>query len=164
MTIEQSILSDWDIRFIDLAKFVSEWSKDPSTKVGAVVVARELGAIALGYNGFPAGVEDDQRLNKKRLKNDMIIHAEQNAMLIAGPQAKGASLYVWGKPICARCAVVIIQAGIERIIAISPETELNRRSKWAMSGRLAMRMFEEVERQVTIYDSSTYNITHRGNT
>lgn len=28
----------WNRRFVELAKNVSTWSKDPSTKVGAVIV------------------------------------------------------------------------------------------------------------------------------
>ena len=82
-------LSNWDQRFIKLAKFIAKWSKDPKSKVGAVIT-NETGAIALGYNGFPAGIEDDERLDNKKLKLDMIIHAEQNALLVAGSRAKGA--------------------------------------------------------------------------
>jgi len=147
-------ISKWDQRFIDLAKFVSEWSKDPAAKVGAVVVSNESGAIALGYNGFPAGIEDDDRLDAGDLKLDMIIHAEQNALLIAGSRAKGASLYVWGKPICARCAVLIIQAGIKRIVATHPEDETYKNSKWQESGLLALKMFTEVDMEMTFHQGS----------
>lgn len=144
-------ISKWDQRFIDLAKFVSEWSKDPDAKVGAVVVSNEGGAIALGYNGFPAGIEDDDRLDTRDLKLDMIIHAEQNALLIAGSRAKGASLYVWGKPICTRCAVLIIQAGIKRIVATNPEDETDKNSTWYKLGVLALKMFREVDMDMTFY-------------
>jgi hypothetical protein len=30
-------MADWDARFIELARHVAEWSKDRSTKVGAVI-------------------------------------------------------------------------------------------------------------------------------
>lgn len=155
MPTNQKPLTDWDIRFINLAKTVSEWSKDPSSKVGAIVVTSKGGAIALGYNGFPSGIEDNARLDQKNLKNDMIIHAEQNALLIAGSRAQGASLYVWGKSICARCAVVIIQAGIESIIATDPKDELS--SKWRRSGNRAIRMFNEVDMDIHFYDPTTYD-------
>ena len=144
-------ISKWDQRFINLAKFISGWSKDRNSKVGAVVVTNEGGAIALGYNGFPAGIEDDERLDNRDLKLDMIVHAEQNALLIAGFRAKGASLYVWGKPICARCAVLIIQAGIKRIIATNPENEIDKNSLWYKSGVLALKMFKEVEMEMTLF-------------
>ena len=151
MPREKKPISKWDQRFINLAKFISEWSKDPNAKVGAVVVTNEGGAIALGYNGFPAGIEDDKRLGNRDLKLDMIIHAEQNALLIAGSRAKGASLYVWGKPICARCAVLIIQAGIKRIIATNPEDEIDKNSPWYKSGVLAVKMFREVDMEMTLF-------------
>src|SRR5438552_4149907 len=112
----------WNRRFWDLAKFVSEWSKDPQAKVGAIVVSERGGAIALGYNGFPTGVEDSaERLNDSEIKLDMIAHAEQNALLIAGTAAQGAQMFVFGKPVCARCAGLIIQSGIRRVTASNPK-------------------------------------------
>lgn len=147
-------VSRWDARFIELARFVSEWSKDPNSKVGAVITSN-VGAIALGYNGFPAGIEDDERLDNKELKLDMVVHAEQNALIIAGSQARGASLYIWGKPICSRCAVLIIQAGIERIITIDPED--NKDSDWYESGNLAVKMFKEVGKKIIYYSPINYS-------
>jgi dCMP deaminase len=141
----------WDIRFLELAEFISAWSKDPRAKVGAAVVTKEGGAVALGYNGFPAGIEDNERIKDKELKLDMIIHAEQNALLIAGTRAKGATLYVWGKPVCARCAVVIIQSGITRIILTNPEDEGDKSSKWYKLGKLAVSMFKEAGITVEYY-------------
>lgn len=141
----------WDARFIELAKFVSAWSKDPRAKVGAVIVTKAGGAIALGYNGFPAGVVDDERLYKKELKLDMVIHAEQNALLTAGTRANGATLYVWGKPICARCAVLIIQAGISRIVLTNPEDETDKTSSWYKLGILAVQMFTEAGIEMKYY-------------
>ena len=100
--------------------------------------------------GDPAGIEDDERLLNRELKLNMVIHAEQNALLIAGSRAKGASIYVWGKPICASCAIVIIQAGIERIIAMNPEDE-NKNSRWYKPGVLAIKMFKEVDKDIVYY-------------
>ncbi len=86
-------LRKWDRRFVELARFVSEWSKDPNAKVGAVIT-NEDGAIALGYNGFPKGIKDDKRLKNQKEKLPIIVHAEENALLQAGDRAKGATLYV----------------------------------------------------------------------
>ena len=111
----------WDERFWRLAAFVAQWSKDPKAKVGAVITSKKAGAIALGYNGFPSGVEDSaERLESTDIKLDMIIHAEQNALFIAGSAAEGGDFFVWGKPICSRCAGLIIQAGISRVVAEDP--------------------------------------------
>ena len=51
-------MNKWDKRYLELAKEISTWSKDPSTKVGAIAVSDQGGVIAQGYNGFPRGVVD----------------------------------------------------------------------------------------------------------
>ena len=89
----------WDSRYSVLAWRVSKWSKDPKAKVGTVLLNQLGWPIALGYNGFPAGVEDTvERLQDGQLKNDMIVHAEQNALLFSGANARGGTIYVYGKP------------------------------------------------------------------
>jgi dCMP deaminase len=141
----------WDERFLNLAIFVAQWSKDPRAKVGAVVTSKKAGAIALGYNGFPAGVEDSaERLKNTRIKLDMIIHAEQNALFIAGRAAEGGDLFVWGKPICSRCAGLIIQAGITRVVAENPEAD--QTLKWYETGKLAIEMLKEAGIKVDLAD------------
>ena len=53
------ILSNkWDIRYLELAKHVSTWSKDPSSKIGAVAVGKEGQVLSQGYNGFPRNIID----------------------------------------------------------------------------------------------------------
>ena len=134
------MLDKWDLRFLDLAKHVSSWSKDPSTKVGAVLANSEnRRVISVGFNGFPAGVEDvEERLENREIKYEMVVHAEQNALLFAGDRAVGCTLYVYPLPPCARCAVTIIQAGVTRVV--SPKTD---RDKWGESSRIAETMFSE---------------------
>ncbi|NCA14162.1 MAG: hypothetical protein EBS89_08535, partial [Proteobacteria bacterium] len=76
--------SDWDRWFLGLAHYVSTASKDPSTKVGAVIVDAERRVVSVGYNGLPRGVEDsEERLHNREVKYKMIIHAERNAILFA---------------------------------------------------------------------------------
>ena len=80
--------SKWDQRFWDLAGFVAKWSKDHA-KVGAVIAA-ERGVVGLGYNGFPKGMQDSaDQLDDSDVKLDIVVHAEQNALLIAGQLAHG---------------------------------------------------------------------------
>ena len=55
----------WDNRFIDLAKLVGSWSKDPSTQVGAVIVDQKNRIVSVGYNGFPQKISDNDRLNDR---------------------------------------------------------------------------------------------------
>lgn len=134
-----------------LAKHVSEWSKDPSAKVGAVVSNSKLGrVVALGINGFPMNIEDDKtRLSDKNLKLEMVLHAEQNAILSAGRDAVNGNIYVFGKPVCNHCAALIIQAGIDRVIAARPKDEAPGESDWDRKGRLALQMFEEANVRFT---------------
>lgn len=149
--IDQKPMDKWDARFCELAKFVSEWSKDPKAKVGAVIFSKRGGDIAIGYNGFPIGVKDStDRLNDPELKLEIVVHAEQNAIIAAGNRTQGATLYVWGKPVCARCAGSIIQAGIKRIVALSPNAE-KLDSKWRTSGNIAYEMFVEAGVEVDYY-------------
>jgi dCMP deaminase len=134
----------WDRRYFGLAKRISVWSKDPKAKVGAVLLNRLGWPIALGYNGFPAGIEDDiNKLEDGKLKNQMVVHAEQNVLLCAGPQAREGTVYVFGKPICPRCAVLLIQAGIKRVVGIQPDPIKNPGSDTHRGGKISLRMFRE---------------------
>jgi len=144
-------MKKWDHRFCELAKFVSEWSKDPNAKVGAVILSRQGGDVSIGYNGFPMGVDDTvERLEDPKIKLEIIVHAETNALLAAGSRAQGSTIYVWGKPICARCAGSIIQAGVKRVVAVSPDGG-DPESKWAQSGVIAKQMFKEAEVEMDFY-------------
>ncbi|MCB9876999.1 MAG: deoxycytidylate deaminase [Planctomycetes bacterium] len=155
-------MQKWDLRFCELARFVSEWSKDPSAKVGAVVLARRGGDVSIGFNGFPMGVEDSaERLEDSDLKLEIIVHAEQNALLAAGSRAEGATIYVWGKPVCARCAGSIIQAGISRVVALSPDS-IDANSKWIKTGKFAEQMFAEAGVAVDFYRIETNAPASRG--
>jgi dCMP deaminase len=151
LVIKSRAMEKWDLRFCELAKFVSEWSKDPNAKVGAVVFAKRGGDIAIGYNGFPMGVEDSaERLDDQEVKLELVVHAEQNALIAAGSRTQGSTVYVWGKPICARCAGAIIQAGVKRVVALTPEGG-DPASKWVRSGKFAAQMFEEAGIETDFY-------------
>ena len=74
----------WDGRFLSLATHISNWSKDPSTKVGCVVVGPDREIRSTGFNGFPRGIADtDERLSDRDLKYPLICHAEENAIMHA---------------------------------------------------------------------------------
>src|SRR3990172_2103187 len=85
----QAPLDAWDSRFLRLAEFVAQWSKDPNTKVGAVIVDGTHRIVSLGFNGFPRGVDDDERLRNRELKLKLMVHAEMNAILFAGRALDG---------------------------------------------------------------------------
>lgn len=115
---------EWDLHFLKHAQLVSEMSKDPSTKVGAVIVTDEKFIVSTGYNGFPAGVADNHRLDNREVKYDIIIHAELNAILTAASQGKsvrGGTIYTWPLPPCIKCATLLIQSGIKRVVSFYPD-------------------------------------------
>ena len=119
----------WDARFMRLAREVSTWSKDPSTKVGAVLV-RDKRIVATGYNGFPQGMVDDDRLDNREVKYKRVIHAEQNCLLYAGiDRSRGGTIYIYGmRGPCNHCAKHLIQAGLRRVVCCGPEP----RADWSV--------------------------------
>ena len=145
------MLDKWDGRFMDLANFVASWSKDPSTQVGAVIAnANTKRVVSMGFNGFPAGVEDSEdRLETREIKYEMVVHAEANALLFTGPAAEGCTLYVTPLPPCARCAVLIIQAGISRVVCPIPDKS---KEPWATQSRISETMFGEASVQLDYID------------
>ncbi|HAC81613.1 MAG: dCMP deaminase family protein [Candidatus Binatia bacterium] len=109
----------WDLRFLELARHIAGWSKDPSTQVGCVVVGQDREIRSTGFNGFPRGIEDnEERLKDREQKYPLICHAEENAIMHAariGVSLKGCSAYVTWPP-CTRCARSLIQSGVDEII------------------------------------------------
>jgi len=120
--------SKWITRFYKLAEEVASWSKDPKAKVGAVLVSPDKRQFSYGYNGFPAGVEDDERLRDRTVKLNLMVHAELNALLNARQNVTGWTLFVNKAP-CVTCACAIAQAGISAVVT----KELDLNSSWTES-------------------------------
>jgi len=117
----------WDDFFLTMADHVATASKDPSTKVGCVLIDAKRRVIGVGYNGFPRGVQDlPERYADRPTKYMMVQHAEANAVLQATVPTEGATAYVTHPP-CASCAGILIQAGVKRIVTSMPSEELRKR-------------------------------------
>jgi len=133
----------WDLRFLELARHISDWSKDPSTKVGCVVVGPDREIRSTGFNGFPRGIkDDDDRLQNRQKKYPMICHAEENAIMHAariGISLKGNTAYVTWPP-CSRCTRSLIQAGINEVVYPS---KLEIPERWEEDFSIAMGMMKE---------------------
>ena len=137
-----AMLSKWDERFIELARLVAAWSKDPSTKVGAVIVRPDRTIASLGFNGFARGVDDtEERLNNRELKYPLTIHAEANALMSANENLNGCTLYVTPLLPCHACAGLIIQSGISKVVAECGI--VNNPDLWHLSFAIAKKQFEE---------------------
>ena len=116
-------MSKWADRFLALAEHIAEWSYDPSTKVGAVIVDDKHRVISMGYNGFPRGVRDlSRRYADKETKHLYVCHAERNALDNAPMSVEGCTMYVALLP-CNECAKSIIQNGIAKVITHKPDRE-----------------------------------------
>ena len=108
-----SILSNkWDKRYIELATQISQWSKDPSSKIGCVAIGDKGQVLAQGYNGFPRNISDNERLHERSVKLKYVVHAEMNTIFNAafsGISLEGSTFYVVGLPCCSDCAKGIVQ-------------------------------------------------------
>lgn len=141
----------WDFRFLDLAKLISTWSKDSSTKTGAVIVRPDKSILSLGYNGFPRSMKDDEELYANReIKYSRIIHCEINALIHSKTSVEGCTLYVYPFLSCDRCCVQMIQAGIKRIVA--PKASAEALTRWGKAFDLTRAYSAEAGVQIAEVD------------
>ena len=130
----------WDERFIELAKLVGSWSKDPSTQVGAVIVDEKNRIVSVGYNGFPQKISDNDRLNDRDKKYNVIVHAEANAILFANRDLSGCTIYTYPFQPCSSCSGLIIQSGIKRVVTVRTDND-----RWRTDFSTAAQMLIEAE-------------------
>lgn len=143
-------MNKWDNRYMGVAKEISSWSRDPSSKIGAITVGSKGQILSQGYNGFPRGIIDAvERWENRETKYKFVVHAEMNAIYNAtysGASLDGAVMYVYGLPCCHECAKGIIQVGIKKVVMggdiFSP--------RWKESSSLAMEMFQEAGVEVCL--------------
>ena len=137
----------WDKRLLGLSQTISEWSQDPSTKVGAVIASEDNRILSVGYNGFPKGVDDDvERYKDRPLKLKLVCHAERNALDNAHFDVSGATLYSTLFP-CNECAKSVIQRGIVRVVTPRPNMEDNR-----FNWEEAILMYKEANIKILFID------------
>lgn len=137
-------LSKWDERYMDIAKRIAAWSKDPSRKIGAVAVGSKGQILSQGYNGFPRGILDStERYDNRERKYQLVVHAEMNVIFNAtfnGVSLDGASLYVYGLPVCSECSKGIIQVGVKRVVILTDDAVPDI---WTNSFKITSEMLSE---------------------
>jgi len=139
----------WDKRFIELAYLVASWSKDNSTKCGAVIVDENKRIVSVGFNGFPKNTNDDEKLyDNREEKYRRIIHAEQNCLAFSYRDVTGFTLYCTHCP-CAQCAAMVVQRGICRVVFKKPTKEFL--SRWGSDIRISLDMFKEANVEMCFY-------------
>lgn len=165
------VCNKWDKRFLEMAKFVAQWSKDPSTQTGAVIVNPHRRVVSVGYNGFAAGVDDwNKRYENRELKYKLVVHCERNAIIFAEKSLHGCTLYTWPFMSCSPCAAMVIQAGIKRCVA--PPVPDHLRSRWGDELELSQMQFNEAGVKLDFIEpgdgsrvvvcSGYFNPLHRG--
>lgn len=135
-------MTHWDTRWLSQARGVASWSRDPRRKVGCIIVDSDNNQLSGGYNGFPRGIADDDRLNNRDLKNKIVVHAEANAIAGAarnGHSIKNATAYITHNP-CTQCACLLIQAGIQRVVF---EIQKGYSMDWTPDFELAVSLLKE---------------------
>jgi dCMP deaminase len=145
-------MKKWHKRYFNMAIETASWSKDPSAKIGAVIVGANGQIISQGYNGFARGITDsEERYNDRETKYKYVIHAELNAIFNAaanGASTKGTDMYVYGLCVCHLCADAIIQSGIANVYCLAKPNP-----RWKESAELAKDKFKETEKvSYTIYE------------
>ncbi len=138
----------WDLRFLNMAFDIAEWSKDRSTKTGCVVT-RDNRLQTSGYNGFPPGVDDEVEARHERPAKYLYTeHCDRNAIYQAarfGIALLGSSMYLTGPP-CAPCTRGIIMVGIVRVVWPKDNpfnTDKARAARWADDFAAASEMAAE---------------------
>lgn len=141
----------WDSFFFGLAQYVSTASKDPSTKVGAVIARPDRTIASIGFNGFARGVDDsEERYADRPTKYAMVVHAEANAIVNAREPLHGYTFYCTLFP-CSSCASLIIQSGITEVNALMPAADQIER--WKDSWKTSETMLGEAGVMWNRYDS-----------
>ena len=141
------ILINWDAWFMKHVYLAASKSKDPSSKIGAVLV-RDRRIISTGYNGFPVGVNDlKERYEDRETKYKMVCHAEFNSIITCakfGIDTKDTIMYTQGVP-CSECAKSVIQGGIKEVIVHKQWRDVVREGnkKWEESAKISKTMFDE---------------------
>lgn len=147
-------MNKWSERYLNLAKEISNWSKDPSKKIGAVAVGSKGQVLSQGFNGFPRGIRDtDDRLTDRAKKYQFVVHGEMNCIYNAchsGVSLDGATLYVYGLPVCSECAKGVIQVGIKKVVMQYEEAI----PQWEESYATTEQMFYEAGIAAIRYDKN----------
>lgn len=138
----------WHKRYMELAEFVSRWSKDTRKKVGAVIT-EDRRIRGVGYNGFPRGIEDTHaRLADREIKNLLMVHAEVNGLLASN--LRGDTIYVYPCLPCAQCLGLLVQTGTIKTVVTLP---LDLESSWNQA--LVVELAREANIELVFLDEYT---------
>lgn len=105
---------EWYEYYMNIAKEVAKKSKDPSSKVGCVIVDKENKPISFGFNGFVSKCDEEMMSTERPLKYYLTVHAEMNALIFAKKDLEGCIVYTTHAP-CENCLKHLLQAKVRSI-------------------------------------------------
>jgi len=119
---------------MNIAIEVSRRSTCTRRQIGALIVSEHGEIKSTGYNGNPRGlphcgemgcIRDKLKIpSGTRLETCTAVHAEQNALIQAGTNAKGSTIYSTIVP-CPICARMIMNAQVARVVYIGNYSDLS---------------------------------------
>lgn len=116
-----------DIYYMKLAYVISERSTciRNGRQIGALIVNDMNHIVSSGYNGNPRSMKHCEEIgcirdilqipSGTKMEICTAVHAEQNAIIQAGPAALDATIYSTILP-CNTCAKMIVNAGLKRVV------------------------------------------------
>jgi len=102
----------WEKYAYNLAVVAAQKSKDPWVKVGTCLLRHDNSVASLGYNGFPAGMQEDWNNRDERRK--YVVHSEVNALRYIKPN----ECYLAATTLlpCNDCLKSLASYGIKKIV------------------------------------------------
>lgn len=124
------MLLDWSNYFFGLTFAIAQKSKDPHTKNGCILVDGDNRILSVGYNGYPAGMPDEELPTTRPEKYPLMVHAEHNAVLNCRHRPVDyIKAYITGPP-CSACCVALYQFNVrEMYVANRPSKMFTEESK-----------------------------------
>jgi len=148
---------EWQAYFLTFAQVAGLKSKDPSTKVGAVLVRPDKTIASTGYNGFPKRLPDTpEHLLDRNEKMLRTVHAEQNALRRCPDHSTEGYTLVTTRYPCAMCALEIIDYGIANVLVIVDDA--NFMERWGAALVDSMRLFKEAGVNVECFYPPEWNV------
>lgn len=146
----------WDLRYLRMAREIANFSKDPSTKCGAVLVQADRSPISFGFNGLPKNIPASAELeilNNRGTKIALILHAEENCVRFAeSKNLEGSCIYIYPFMPCSKCSSLLMQYGIKRVVAPKMDEKSERYLRWKESFELTAEFLELGGVELKLYD------------
>jgi dCMP deaminase len=114
-TLSKHLNLNWDEWLLAIALIVAQKSKDPSSKVGSVIVTDDYRPVSFGFNGFVSKCDECLMTYERTMKYHLINHAEMNSLVFAQRDLKNCKMYITHGP-CDNCLKHVMQTGISQIV------------------------------------------------